>query len=332
MTFVEVVRGGLVESRHAVHVAVADASGRLVSSIGDADRVTYYRSAAKPFQTLPLIEDGVADGLGLTEDEIALCCGSHEGEDAHLAGARSILAKAGIDEGALRCGPHAPFSSAAAKALAAAGREPERIHNNCSGKHAGMLALAAAHGWPLEGYHQEHHPVQVRMREEVVRWTGVPDSAVATGIDGCGVTCFAVPLGAMAASFARFGAAAHAGAAPARVVRAMHERPFMVGGTGRCCTRVMERTGADAFVKLGAEGVYGGGLPARGLGFAIKVEDGGRRAVEAALIRVLEGLGVLSDRDVAALGRFAEPPVRNTRDDVVGVVRATFDLPAPEPT
>lgn len=323
---IEVVRGGIVESRHRVHVAVADEGGALMASCGKPEMEVFYRSAAKPFQALPLVEDGVVERFRLTEEELALCCASHEGEPAHLAGTRSILARCGLDESSLRCGPHPPFSDREARALVRAGEEPRPVHNNCSGKHAGMLALAVAKGWDTEGYHEIDHPVQRRMLAEVSRWTGVPEARVGTAVDGCGVTCFSVPLAAMAASFARFAAAAHRGEAPARIVAAMLRYPFMVGGTGRACTEVMTRTGPRAFVKLGAEGVYGGGLPERGLGFAIKISDGSRRAVELALVRVLFALGALGEDEVDDLGRFARPRLRNTRGEEVGEMRATFAL------
>jgi len=315
-----------VESRHTVHVAVVDSAGRVVSAVGDAESRTFYRSAAKPFQALPLVEDGVVDHFGITSEELAVCCASHEGEPEHLAAARSILGKAGLDEEHLRCGPHPPFAEAEARALARRGEQPRPIHNNCSGKHAGMLALAVTRGWDPEGYHEERHPVQRRMRAEIVRWAEVSDREVGSAVDGCGVTCFSVPLRAMAGSFARLAAAAAEGQPAARVVSAMTRHPFMVGGTRRTCTEVMERTGFRAFVKLGAEGVYGGGLTDRRIGFAIKVEDGARRAVEVALLHVLERLDVLGPGDLQALARWRRPLVRNTRGDVVGEVRPSFEL------
>lgn len=320
------MRGGIVESRHLVHVAVCDADGRLAASCGAPDLEVFYRSAAKPLQALPLVEEGVVERLGLSRSELAACCASHEGEPPHLEAARSILAKAGLDEGALRCGPDGPFSRAEAQALARRGEAPGRIHNNCSGKHAGMLALAVASGWDAEGYHLVSHPVQKRMLAEIARWSHVPAARIGVAVDGCGVSCFSVPLKDMAASFARFAAAAADGAAPSRVVEAMVEEPFMVGGTGRACTEVMRRTGARAFVKLGAEGVYGGGLPAQRLGFAIKVADGGRRAVELALVEVLHALGALDAEDMDALARWSRPEVRNTRGEVVGEVRSSLAL------
>ena len=327
MNSVEVVRGGTVESRHAVHVAVQDARGRTLASVGDPSVLTFHRSAAKPMQALPLVEEGVAARFGLTEAELALCCASHEGEAEHVAGARSILARAGADESLLRCGAHAPYSGSAARALTEAGERPGRIHNNCSGKHAGMIALALGMGWDPVDYHLADHPVQRRMADEVVRWSGLRAEAIPTAVDGCGVVCFATPLDVMAGAFARYTGAGDAGEPAGEVVRAMTTHPFMVGGTGRTCTDVMDVAGDRVFVKLGAEGVYGGGLRGRGIGFAIKVEDGGRRAVEVALVRVLASLDVIDSEEVGRLARHGNPAVRNTLGDVVGEIRAAFELP-----
>ena len=326
MGVVEVVRGGVVEARHSVHVAVADSDSALVASLGDVEGLTFYRSAAKPLQALPLVEEGVVERFGLSDAELALCCASHEGEPEHIAGARSILRKAGLDESLLRCGRHLPFSVEATRELLAHGGEAARIHNNCSGKHAGMLALATAMAWDPVDYHLPGHPVQLRMLDEISRWTELPTEQIRTGVDGCGIVCFAVPLRDMAASFARFAAAAARDEASKRVVDAMTAHPFIVGGTGRACTDVMRQAAGQAFVKLGAEGVYAGGVTDRSLGFAIKIADGGRRAVEVALVRVLAELGVLSSDDVEALRQHAHPIVRNTRGEEVGEIRAAFDL------
>lgn len=331
MSFVEVVRGGWVESRHRVCVAVTDESGRLVGSTGDTDGLTFYRSAAKPMQALPLVEEGVADRLGLTDGELALCCASHEGTPEHVATARSILAKAGVDEALLRCGPQAPYSGRSARALYAAGATPGPVHNNCSGKHAGMLALAVGMGWDPLDYHDPDHPVQRRMLDEIVRWSGEPADRIVTAVDGCGIVCYAVPLAVMAASFARFGVAARDGRPPERIVRAMTARPFMVGGQGRTCTDVMARSEGRVVAKLGAEGVYGGAVPGEGLGFAIKVTDGGRRAVEVALIHVLSELGALRPRDITALRRHGRPEVFNTRGERAGEIRPAFTLERSRP-
>ena len=326
MSMVEVIRGKIVESRHRVHVAVVSREGDVVASVGDVEGHTYYRSAAKPMQALPLVEEGVVDRFGLTIEELSLCCASHQGEPAHVSGARSILAKAGADESLLRCGPHTPFSVLAADALVAAGEEPGRIHNNCSGKHAGMIALAIAMGWDPVDYHLAEHPVQMRMLDEVVRFSGVPADRIPVGVDGCGVLCFAVPLREMARSFASFTDAADGGAPAGDVVDAMTTAPFMVGGTGRTCTDVMETAGDRVFVKLGAEGVYAAGVRDRGLGVAIKVEDGGRRAVEVALIHTLNAIGAITDEEARLLRSHGRPDVTNTRGEVVGELRPAFSL------
>ncbi|RMH15275.1 MAG: asparaginase, partial [Gemmatimonadetes bacterium] len=173
-----VTRGGRTESCHAVHAVVTDAEGRLVEAWGDPHTPTFFRSAAKPFQALPLVEDGVAAALELGPEHLALACGSHSGEPGHVAVARDLLRRAGADEEALECGPHPPFHEPSAKALCASGLEPRPVHNNCSGKHAGMIALARHHGWPVAGYRLAEHRVQARMRDEVARWTGLAPHAL----------------------------------------------------------------------------------------------------------------------------------------------------------
>ena len=326
MSVVEVLRGDVVEARHTVHVAVADAHGRVVARAGNGDGLTYYRSAAKPFQALPLVEEGVVRRFGISLPELALCCASHEGEPEHVATARSILSKIGVDEALIRCGSQLPFGANASQELLMLGGQAMPIHNNCSGKHAGMLALAVGMGWDPVDYHLPGHPVQDRMLREILRWTGLGETEVATGVDGCGVVCFAVPLFQIAKSFARFSVAAADNEGPAEIVRAMTTHPFMVGGTGRACTQVIEAAAGKAFVKLGAEGTYIGGIPASGLGFAIKVEDGGRRAVEVALVKVLEELGVLTEAAVTAISHHGNPIVYNTRGEAVGEIRPAFHL------
>ena len=320
---VRVTRCGTTESIHRVHVAVADARGRLIGGCGDPAQVAFYRSAAKPFQALPLVEDGVVERFGFTREELALCCASHNAEPEHLALAQSMLARTGLDERALACGPHPSLRPERARELWAQDVRLRAVHNNCSGKHAGMLALAVARGWPPEGYLERGHPVQQRMLAEIARWTGVAASELVTGTDGCGVVTFALSLAEMAASFARFTAAADAGDPAARIVAAMTGHPFAVAGTGRTCTAVMQRLGGRVFVKTGAEGVYCGGVRGRGLGFALKVEDGARRASDMALIGVLSDLDVADAADVAALAE-GRMEVVNTLGVDVGRIENLF--------
>ena len=315
---VSVRRGLLLESTHRVHAAVADAAGRIAASWGDAGRSTVLRSAAKPFQALPLVADGAADHFGLSTEEIALCCGSHNSEEAHLAVARSTLGKAGVAESLLVCGPHPPLRRERERELAAAGTPLTPIMSNCSGKHAGMLALTAFHSWPLEGYEDPAHPVQLRMRRELARWARCDPRAIPSAVDGCGVPTFAIPLGDLAAAMARLVAAAGEGGAPGRVVGAMVSHPFMVAGTDRLCTRLIEAEGGRVIAKTGAEGVYAAADRERGLGVAVKVEDGAWRAAPPALLAVLARAGILSQDAAGALAEHVEPPLTNTLGDVVG--------------
>ncbi|MBW3553301.1 MAG: asparaginase [Gemmatimonadetes bacterium] len=324
---VEVLRGDRVESVHTVDLAVMGPGGEQLVTSGDVASPVFARSAIKPFQALPLVEDGVVERFGMTDEELALCCASHSGEPRHVELAASILAKAGLGEDALACGPHEPFDDAAARALRDGGRKPGRVHNNCSGKHAGMLALARAHGWTLDGYHQADHPVQQRMLKVLCRWTDVEPGAMWTGVDGCGVVTFGIPLTAMARAFARL-VSSPPGTAAERVVDAMTEHPFLVAGTDRLCTRLIEVTTGRVLAKVGAEGVYGAASGEGGVGIALKARDGARRAAEVALLGVLEALELLRPGEVEALEPWARQSLKNTRGERVGEVRPAVDLGA----
>jgi L-asparaginase II len=324
---VEAWRGDTVEALHRVSVAVVDGGGRLVAAAGDPGTVAYARSAIKPFQALPIVEDGVAERFGFTPEQLALCCASHSGEPFHVGTVAAMLAAVGCNGSDLACGPHLPLGAEAARALLAAGGEPDRLHNNCSGKHAGMLGLARLHGWPLAGYERPEHPVQQRMLREVVRWCDVAAESVPTGVDGCGIVTFALPLDRLAAGFARFARAAGDGVGGAAVIAdAMTRYPDHVAGTGRMCTALMRVARGRIIAKVGAEGVYCAGVPSMGLGVALKVEDGAVRAAEPALLAVLHALGALSDDEMGALDAYARPPVMNSLGDRVGMLRTLMEL------
>jgi L-asparaginase II len=326
---VELVRGTVVESWHRVHVAVVDGGGRLRASAGDPDLGTFFRSAAKPFQAIPIVQDGAFDRFGLTDEELALCCGSHSGQARHLEVAESILGKIGMGSEALHCGPHPPFHEPSRRDLVDAGMEPVRLHNNCSGKHAGMMALARVHGWSPAGYERLGHPVQNRILNEIGYWSGIPADGIALGTDGCGVVTFALPLRAMALSFARLAAAARNGEpSPQKVVDAMTAFPWMVAGDGRLCTDLMRCSKGRLFAKLGAEGVYCVGVPGAELGIALKIEDGGWRALGPAVVDVLRQLDLISEDDLGELTAYAFPEVVNTCGEVVGQLRSRIDLAA----
>lgn len=325
---VESTRGDLVESVHQVSVAVTDTSGRLIASSGDPDLVTFWRSAAKPFQAIPLVADGAADAFELGGEELALACASHSSERIHLDVAERFLARIGCEEGDLACGPHPPLGVAVAAMVARSGTPLTPRWSNCSGKHAGMLALARHHGWPIEGYEQAGHPVQERMVGEIERWTDVPRAALGFGIDGCTALCFALPLRAMALSYARLGTSDDPAAA--RIRMAMMEHPHLIAGAGRFCTQLGLVWPGGVIAKVGAEGVYSAALPGTGHGIALKVEDGDMRAAPPALLAVLTQL--LQRVDPRGAGRLgplaprAEPETRNTRGMVTGVLRAAGEL------
>lgn len=325
---IESTRGDLVESVNQVSVAVTDDTGRLIASSGDPELVTFWRSAAKPFQAMPLVSDGAVDAFGLGNEELALACASHSSERLHLEIAERFLGRIGCAERELACGPHPPLGAAVADMVARSGMTLTPRWSNCSGKHAGMLALARHHGWPTEGYERLGHPVQERMIGEIERWTGVPRKAMKFGVDGCTAVCFGLPLSAMAASYARFATSVEPAAV--RIRTAMLEHPRVIAGVGRFCTELGLAWPGGVLAKVGAEGVYSAALPLTGHGIALKIEDGSMRAAPPALFAVLTQLLRRLDPSgpdpLAPLASRAELPTRNTRGVVTGALRAAGEL------
>ncbi|MBM4186510.1 MAG: asparaginase [Gemmatimonadetes bacterium] len=326
---VEASRGPLVESIHPVSVAVVDAEGRLTAQAGDPTLVTFWRSAAKPFQSMPLVADGAASRFGLDDEELALTCASHSSEPAHLAVVDRMLQKIGEPETALACGPHPPLSPEVATAVVRERAVMSPRWSNCSGKHAGMLALAKHHGWPTAGYQRAGHPLQDRLLVEVSRWTEVDPERIHRAVDGCTTVCYGLPLAGMALGYARFGVSADPAAR--RLWTAMTSRPFMIAGTGRTCTEVMTTMPGEIVAKIGADGIYCAALPRHRLGLALKVHDGDMSASSVALIAVLDQLfGHLGDDASAsallARGLGGDKPIVSTRGEPVGAVRVAGRL------
>jgi len=323
---VEVLRGVLVESRHRGAVAVADADGGTVLAIGDVTTPIFPRSAVKALQALPLIETGAADAFGFGDEELALACASHSGEPGHVAGVTRMLAKAGLDAAALRCGAHWPIAQPALTALARTG-EPSALHNNCSGKHAGFLCVACAKGIDHADYWRPQHPVQREVRAVLEDMTGAVLGDDRRAIDGCSVPTWAIPLQNLARGFAKFGTgkslAPERARAAARLRTACAQKPWHVAGTGRFCTEIMQLLGARVFVKTGAEGVYCGALPELGLGIALKCDDGAGRAAQAVMASIIARFLPLNDTERAALERFTHPTLRNWNGFEVGTMRVT---------
>ena len=334
---VEALRGSAVESTHRGAVAVVDADGRRVLALGDVARAVFPRSAVKLLQALPLVASGAADALKLGDEELAIACASHNGEPAHVATARGMLAKAGLDADALECGAHWPGLDVAARELAAQGQAPGALHNNCSGKHAGFACLACAlHGRDglrgfLAGYVEPGHAVMREVTAALQTATGVDLAQAAVGIDGCSIPTHAIPLERLALAFARVATgqglpADHARAAQ-RLRQAIARAPFMVAGTGRFDTRVMTVLGERVCCKVGAEGVYCAALPERGLGVAIKMDDGNTaRAVEVVMAAVIEALLRLDADEAALMRSLSDVTLRNWRGTTVGALRASATL------
>ncbi|HKC74745.1 MAG TPA: asparaginase [Chloroflexota bacterium] len=328
-------RGDLVETIQRGHVAVVDVRGRLIASGGDPEATSYMRSAAKPLQATMVVQSGAAGRFGLAGPLLAICCASHQGEPGHVAAVREVLARAGVPESALQCGVHAPVYGPAAAALWRAGEEPAAVHNNCSGKHAGMLAAARALGAPLESYLSIDHPVQQGILANVAALTGVPRERIVIGVDGCSVPVHGVPIRAMAYAYARLADPASAPAcAPllAPLAEAMVAHPWYVRGTGGPDTALIERGGGRLVAKGGADGVLCIAVRDAGLGLAMKVESGRNERAHAVAIDALRQLGVLRADEVEAMGDLAHPPVRNHRGLYVGQARPVVKLISHQPS
>ncbi|HEX9881727.1 MAG TPA: asparaginase [Hyphomicrobium sp.] len=321
---IEATRGALVESRHRGAIAIAASSGALALQLGDVSCPVFPRSAVKALQALPLLETGAADRFGFTPAELALACGSHAGTEKHAGLAAAMLVRAGLSPDDLHCGAHAPLGAAAAAALIAEGCAPTQLHNNCSGKHAGMLATAVHMHEPTGGYWDAGHPVQQRIRIALEEISGVPLGADVLGIDGCSVPNWAMPLSVLARTFARLvtgeGLTTERRQALERILAACWENPELVAGRGRADTVVMRALPRQVFMKTGAEGVYCGAFPEMGLGFAIKIDDGAKRAAAGTAMALVERLYP------AARGLMPHGPIKTWWGVEVGAIRSSDTL------
>jgi L-asparaginase II len=288
----ETVRGGVVDLRHRGAVAVSDAHGRLVWSTGDVDRPIYPRSAVKLFQSLPLVESGAADRYGLSDTQLAFACSSHSSEDGHVDMAEAMLGLAGLTEADLACGAHWPlYDEGQLIEFARQGRVPTRLHNNCSGKHAGFLCAACHQEMGVSGYVDAGHEIQRQIKAAQEDMTCFPLAESDFAIDGCSIPAYAFPLRALAQGFARaatgIGLAEGRAKAAHRLMEAAMANPWYTAGTNRFCTRVMQAGEGAIYAKMGADGVYVAALPAAGLGVALKCDDGSAAAAEIMIAAVL---------------------------------------------
>lgn len=322
---VELTRGPRVESVHRGAFAVVSFAGEVVAACGDIDLPVFVRSAAKPLQALALVETGAGDAAGLGPAELALACGSHGGEPQHVGCVTAWLARLGLDEAALVCGPHPPMDPQAAGTLLRADAPPARIHNNCSGKHAGFLTVVRHLGLPLADYGEPAHPLQARIRRDIEEMAGLRVEDDMLGGDGCGVPAFCLPLRGLALAFARL--ARPAGLEPRRaeaakkLLAAMAAHPEMVAGRGRFDTAVIAASAGRIVSKGGAEGVHAAALPNLGLGIALKIDDGAKRASEAAMAAVLLAHAQAGAPAQSCLSGYARQILRNTTGAAVGELR-----------
>lgn len=339
-----VYRGGHVESVHRGSIAVVDSRGMLLAFAGDPGMRACLRSAAKPFQGIPLLEYGGIQEFDLSGEEIALTCASHGGEPVHVAAAAALLRKGELDEEDLLCGAHLPYDEKAAAELRAAGESPTSLHNNCSGKHAGMLLATQVMDLPSARYIDSEHPLQVLMRSTLAHFAQLAPEEIPIAIDGCGVPAFFLSLHRAALAYARLMAATgddRYGESASHVVEAMTTFPHYVAGNWSMTTPLMAAFGGDLLAKEGAEGFYtmalapalSAELTARlrladdgAVGIALKIEDGSmERGRNPVILRVLELLGI--DLDARpSLGRFRKASLHNHAGTHVGEVRAEFEL------
>ncbi|TWB18569.1 asparaginase [Nitrospirillum bahiense] len=324
---VEVTRGSMVESRHRGRVVVVDAGARVVAHWGDVDGLIYPRSSNKALQAIPLIESGAADAYAVTDEELALACASHQGEAMHTERVAAWLDRLGLSVDDLECGAHLPTHEPTASALLAAGQKPTALHNNCSGKHTGFLAVAKHKGEKLAGYVRYQHPVQQRILGVIEQVTGHDLSRAPWGVDGCSIPTIGLPLGALALGMARLAdpdsLPDRRAEAVMRLRRAWGKHPELVGGTGNFDTEVMRAANSAVLLKSGAEGVCCAVLPEHGLGIALKIEDGAPRAAGPAMAAVLKRLGVLPDTVWDGVATLAVAPVTSRKGEIVGEIRPT---------
>lgn len=323
----ELTRGNWVENRHRGAFVVIDASGKIIASAGDIERAVFPRSAIKSMQAIAMVTSGAIDRFQLKDEELALACASHQGEEFHVSGVTSFLGHIGLSKADLECGAHAPSFGPAREALRARGEEPSALHNNCSGKHSGMLAVAEALGVPTAHYVDRDHPVQKAVRAGVELVVGEPLSVDRCGVDGCSIPTWAAPLRAFAQGFARMatgeGLPANVASAAHRIFDAAAAHSHLVGGTGSLDTDAMRAFGGRLFQKGGAEGVQCGAVRNKGWGYALKVDDGNMAASHAMVATLLLAIADPDAEQRAVLERFATQTIRNVRKLEVGTLRAT---------
>lgn len=324
---VRVLRGQLTECIHHGHLAVVNVNGDILHSAGEPTYVTYARSTAKPLQAIPVIESGAADHYNFSDEELSLFCASHNGEPKHTETALRALSKIGLDPGHLQCGIHEPFHAPTTANMREHHIKPNALHNNCSGKHSAMLALATHLHVPYEDYLSIEHPVQQLMLKVVSEMSDVPANDMLIGIDGCGVPVFGLGLHQLARAYAALGNPEQLSDPRAnacrRIIKAITKHPYYIAGSDRFDTKLIQTTQGRIIGKMGAEGVYAITIPELGLGIALKIEDGAKRALHPAVTETLVQLDLLTAHELAELKTFHRPSLKNWQGTIVGTIEAS---------
>ncbi len=324
-------RSGYAETEHSVRVAVVEAGGRTVAHAGDRDLLTFWRSAAKPFQLWPLVAGGGAERFELGPRHLAIACASHSATAEQRAVVAELMQRVGLTEEQLACGGHLSLSREVAHQMIREGVDPSPVWSNCSGKHSALLALADLHGWPRDGYTGTDHQVHTAVEQSISHWSGVASERLVWGVDGCTAPAVATPLGALALAWARMAATDEP--AMAEIRSAMMAHPELIASADRLDTVLMRAWPGRVVVKVGAGGVYAAGLPGCGVGIALKVEDGDMVTAGVALLGVLEQVvsRVAADQQWSFddLEAWRAPAIRNSRGGIVGEIspRGTLHFP-----
>ncbi len=326
----EVLRSNNIASLHRGHIAVADKDGRLLFSSGVPRFRTHARSVLKPLQLLAVVESGAADTFSLSPEELAVMAGSHSGSARHTETVARVLEKIGLDENSLECGVHHPIDVEEGKLIHEGKRRLSKLHNNCSGKHAGMLVTCRHKGWEHRGYVAHSHPLHELVLGTAAAVMGLgPVSSLELAVDGCGLPTPYVELKSLAVGFARLATSSGGVAATgsmARVADAMVGHPYLVAGTGRLCTAIMTALKGNVVAKGGGEAVYCVASRKTGVGLCVKIEDGTFRAVGPAVIEAMRQLGMVEESHLNELAEFRTPQMKNCREEVVGQIRPSFRL------
>lgn len=327
---VEVQRAGLKESAHNGFIVVVDDSGRVLHAIGNPNEIVFARSAAKPLQALAILDYGAIEKYGFHAEEIALMCASHNGESLHVNAVNKMLDKMDLTDSDLTCGIHMPFHRATTDEMTRMQMAATTLHNNCSGKHAGMLALAKTLDEPTLDYAKPDHPVQLAMRTVVAEMAGIPVEQLTIGIDGCGVPVFALPLANLATAYARLGTG-HACSdirknSAVTILSAIRKYPEYLAGDDRYDTILIRTTSGRVIGKMGAEGVFALTVPSQRLGIGFKIEDGNFRALYPIVSETLHQLELISDEEYGILNNWHPPIIRNHAGTEVGRIMTCFKL------